>query len=444
MTGVVRHRHFVKLNTTTEPHVLFEWLTPSMDPIAAWYPPGAACSSTTSPRSSWTPRNLRDVPPHPNFGRAVKIFRPGEAVWVATGGGDVWQMTAGGVVVPASGPGGAKQGMPVGKRGDVISMASDLANLYMLTKGRVEDTADTSFLEDASSDPFYVPTASGVSTLISWTGKGFHPLWESSADAGVPTRVVVSDAIDDLGEADYRVFWNTGEDSWSMEGMLDTYSSRQAIHAGATGAGLRRFDTTSYIEWGEFYAGTFALSKLASHVNIYMPYANATNYVEYEYATEEHDDDEWITLGQVNTQKQLVTLPFGLSADGKFSSGLSNQFLRQRLRFVGAGGYVAPVVSGLSVAFMPLPGDAATKTYTVPLPIEVDPKTDLTREQIINKLEELVRIEEFVYLKHQERTYRAYVASIGDTGMTSRDASGTLNLTVIQIPSGVPGLLGED
>ncbi len=436
---------FIKIETSAEPRMMFEFLNTQAG-RSLWVSCRRGCMIWDQTEMTWQESNLWDVPPHPDFGLTAKVFRPGEAAWITGGGGDLIQYQATGVVVPASGPGGAGQGMPAGKRGSVVSMATDLANLYLLVKGEVAVGTSASIVEDSSGgDPMYIPGSTGVSSVIAWTGKGFHPLWESVAATGTPTKIVVSDAVTATGGVDYRAFWGVGEDAWSMECNLTTYSSRQAVQLAAAGQGsLRRFATSGYIEWGEFNAGSVAVRKLASHVALFMSNASAANYAEYEYQTDASAYGTWTVLGRAAVENTRVVLPFGLSADGLFASGLAFGWIKQRLRLVGAGGYIAPVVGGMSLSYMPLPQDAATKTYVVPLPIDVDPKTDLTREQILTKLEAHVQSERFLYLKHQERTYRAYVASIAETGMASRDASGTVAVTVIQIPTGLTTLLGED
>lgn len=430
---------FITIEAGAEPRLLFEFVNTEQG-RALWAATRRGCLIWDPGEMTWQESNLWDVPPHPDFGRAAQVFRPGEAVWVASGGGDLIQVQASGVVVPASGPGGAGQGMPAGKRGSIVSMATDLANLFCLVQGETAIGEADPLIEDSSgSDALYLPQASGQSSVIAWTGKGFHPLWESDEASGAPRRIVVSDATDSLGNTDYRTFWNVGDVSWSMPSRLTTHSSRQAVQAG-TGW---RFATSGYIELGEFNAGSIALRKLASHAALFLHEGDAANYAEVEYRTDADSLGVWHTLGAATVARQRVVFPFGLSADGQFSEGLAFNWIAQRVRLTGAGGARSPVVAGLSLAYMPLPQDAATKTYTIPLPIEEDPKTGWTREQILGKLEAHVQSERFLYLKYQERTFRAYVAAVAETGMASRDASGTAQLTVIQIGTGVPGLVGE-
>jgi len=91
----------------------------------------------------------------------------------------------------------------------------------------------------------------------------------------------------------------------------------------------------------------------------------------------------------------------------------------------------------------PLPQDAATLTFTVPLPIETEKETDLTAEQIRDRLERYVTSREFLQLTFQDRTYRVYCASVQTASIAPKDANGALSLVVIQINTGDPTLLGE-
>jgi hypothetical protein len=439
---------FVKLNLSTEPWLLFEFNNPKQEP-SLWVSTRRGLKTYDANATAWVDSNLVDVPPHPDFGKAVKVWRPGEAAWVAGGGGDLIQYQSDGTVIPASGPGGANQGMPIGRRGSVVSMASDLKNLILLVAGETAFGESASIVEDSEgSDPIYIPGANGITSLIAWTGVGFHPLWESGTDADAPTTVVVSDTtVPSTGKVDYRTFWGVGEDSWSMESQLTTASARQAVELAASGfeSPRRRFANSAYFEFGEFNAGTLAIRKLFSHAAIFMPYASEGNYAWIEYQTQADQFGGWHFLGEARVANQRVVMPFGMTPIGDqwASKGLACDWIKTRVWLVGTGGYLAPVVAGLSLAYMPLPADAATKTYTVLLPPDVDEVTDRTREQTLAMLYRHVISEEFIYLQHLEDTYRAYVASVSETGFLSRDGVGTAQVTVLQIPTGKAGLIGE-
>lgn len=662
----------------------------------------------------WADTALSDVPPHPDFGRAMKVFRPGEALQIAGGGGDVIQYTVGGTVVPASGPGGTRDGMPANRRGGIVSFASDLAHLFALVQGQTTavsnplsyaakfgsaGTGDGQFGNDAkqiardaagnlyvadfgndriikftsagvftsniitgvdevtgvcldSTDNIYVSfknaasdyrvrkydsagtlqwtsstasaaslghiatdnsflyvvltggvihkrhcstgtlatplgsvgsgdgqfttpmgiaynavtgnlyvvdqgndrvqiiTTSGAfvrkwgssgsgdgqftlatgiavsstgakvwvadgtldrvqmfdgdglfkakfgatgtgdgqfdtpegiaivsgdlsawvvdslndrvqriadsggpygsqatSTVIANTGKGWHPAWESAGPAGIPTKIVVADATKDDGSIDYRAFWGVGEECWSFACRLTTHSARQAIQ---TGTG-ERFAAASYLEWGPFHGGSIAIPKLASHAALLMEHATAAEYVAYQYITDAQAGEAWVTLGTATTDagdgQARTVLPFGLTADALFSEGLSFRWIRQRLLWVGAAALSPAIVTALTLAYLPVPQDAATKAYTVPLPQDRDPLTGDTAEQITAKLEALLAPtpgeETFLYLQDGQDVFRAYISSISYGKAPTPDGPGALTLSLIQIPTGKVGLVGE-
>jgi len=404
--------------------------------------------------TAWVETQLTDPPPHPDFGRAMKVFRPGEALWITAGGGDVIKYTSNGNVVPGSGPGGANEGMPADKRGSPVSWASDLAHLYGLFLGDQTVGASPSIIEDSSGgDSLYIPGAVANSTVIAQTGKGWHPVWES-ASTGVPTKIVVVDSTKTDGSTDYRAFWGQGENCWSMQCRLYTTSSRQSILAGM---GERYMVTTidapdaaGYVDWGEFDGGSYAIRKLISHVGVDMNLASAVDYVEYQYYTSDSATQTWQTLGIATRDSYdgdgRTVLPFGLTADGLFSEGEACWWIRQRLRWVTTTATQPAIVRALSLAFMPLPQDAATKTYQVVLPPggAIDTDTKQTAISIVRKLEGLVQSERFLFLQDGQTKYRAYVASVSYALANNPDAPGILNLTVLQIPTGVAGLTGED
>ena len=106
---------FVKIDSSDEPHLLFEFMNVEVQ-RSLWVSTRRGCKIWDPGNTKWQPSNLIEVLRILTSARPCR-FRPGEAAWVAGGGGDVIQYQANGVVVPASGPGGAKQGMPAGKEG---------------------------------------------------------------------------------------------------------------------------------------------------------------------------------------------------------------------------------------------------------------------------------------------------------------------------------------
>jgi hypothetical protein len=427
---------FPALDPGIVPAQLIQWMDALGQNPALWLVTDTGCLRWNSDAPRWEETNLWNVPPHPNWGKCAKPFRPGEALWIASGGGDLTQYSANGVVVPASGPGGRGMGMPADKRGDIVSMATDLANLYVLLQGEaVIDTVDTT--EDTEgADPIYLASGASTTSVIAYTGKGWHPLWEDNSVEGTPTEIVVAKSDKANGSKDFTAFWGVGEYAFSMPCRLTTYSAAQGRKAG-----IDRFATTSYIELGEFSAGALATKKLNSHMAVLLPYANETNYVEVEYQTDASDD--WMLLGSANVSNERVVLPFGLSGDSLWAEGLAAYWIKPRLTLVGAGALVTPVVRFLSLAYMPLRQDATHAVFTIPLPVEVDERTGKTAAQIHDQLHDLIRDDIFLLLRFGTEAYRVVVSGMSHTEIAGEDFVGAIKLNVIQIPTGKTGLIGE-
>ena len=715
LTASEPRQSIIKIETSFEPKTMAVFPN-AQNQQSLWVAGRRGLKVFNSAEGWWEDTALTDVPPHPDFGRAMKMFRPGEALHIAGGGGDVIQYTVGGAVIPASGPGGTRDGMPADRRGSVVSMATDLAHLYALVTGQAttvatnplsyaakfgssgssngqfnspkqiardssgnlyvadfgndriqkfnssgvhqsniitsvdevtgvcvdssgniyvsykhgssdyrvkkynsagtlqwtSNIASTGSLGHVATDGTYVyavrtanddvrkllvsdgslfasigggtgtgngqcsgpvgiayntttgylyivdqgndrvqrwstagtfvdtfgsagsgngqfsaatgiavssdgskiwvadgvldrvqmfnalgvyqakfgstgtgngefDTPEGVaitsddlhawvvdslnsrvqeiadsggpyggqatSSVIANTGKGWHPAWESDGPAGAPTKIVVADSDKADGTTDYRCFFGVGEECWSFQCRLTTHSARQAIQ---TGTG-ERFASESYLEWGPFFGGSIAIQKLASHAALLMEHATTTEYVAYEYMTDAQHDEAWVTLGVATTDAgdnaARTVLPFGLSSDGDFSEGLSFRWMRQRLRFISASATSPPIVTAMTLAYLPITQDAATKAYTIPLPVDCDPLTGDTATQIINKLEALLAptpgSEKFLYLKDGQKEYRAYISSISYGQAPTADGPGALTLSLIQIPTGLSTLVGE-
>ncbi len=371
----------------------------------------------------------------------IAVSSTGAKIWVADGTLDRVQLFNGsGAFLAAFGSTGTGDGQFDTPDGIVVVSGDLSAWVVDSLNNRVQRLDD-------SGGPY---GAQATSTVIANTGKGWHPAWESDGPAGTPTKIVVADAEKDDGSTDYRAFWGVGEECWSFQCRLTTHSARQAIQ---TGTGERFAASGSYLEWGPFHGGSIAIPKLASHAALLMEHATATEYVAYQYMTEQQHDEAWVTLGEATTDagdgqgQERTVLPFGLTADEQFSEGLSFRWIRQRLLWVGSTALSPAIVTALTLAYLPVPQDAATKAYTIPLPQDRCPLTGKTAEQIVNALEALLSPtpgeETFLYLQDGQRVYRAYISSISYGKAPSPDGPGALTLSVIQIPTGAAGLVGE-
>jgi DNA-binding beta-propeller fold protein YncE len=368
----------------------------------------------------------------------IAVSSTGDKIWVADGTLDRVQLFDGdGDFLAKFGATGTGDGQFDTPDGIAVIAADTSAWVVDSLNDRVQRVAD-------SGGPY---PGIGVTSVLANTGKGWHPAWEGVGVVGTPTKIVVSDMARADGSTDYRAFWGVGEECWSFACRLTTHSSRQAIQ---TGTG-ERFATASYLEWGPFHGGSIAIHKLASHAALLMEHATTTDYVAYQYMTDHQHEEAWITLGTATTDasddEPRVVLPFGLTADALFSEGLNFHWIRQRLLWVTASPLTPAIVTSLTLAYLPITQDAATKAYTVVLPVDRDAITGKTADQIVNGLEALLSPtlgdERFLYLMDGQREYRAYISSISYGHAPTADGPGALTLSVIQIPTGVSTLVGE-
>lgn len=429
---------FVTVNKSYVPRVLLEFINRDGGP-ALWCVHSRGALRFDEGNNKWTGVSLRDVPPHPDFGRAARVFRSGEDLWIVAGGGDFIQYTTNNVAQPAAGPGGGHGGIPASKRGSIVSMTADLANLYCLMRGNQALDASPSMVEDAPSDPLYVPDAQATSSLLAYNSKGWFPLWETTVPSGTPSVCLVADPVKADGTCDYRVHWAIGEEAWSAPCRLETYSAQQGREQE-----IDEFDDINYIQWGKYHAGSISREKLFSHALVLLEHGNAdTEYVEIEYQTNADPAGTWHLLGRAWNDETYTILPFGLSADGRFASGLSSLWMRYRLTSYGLGGATStPVVTAFSVAFLIIPIDAGNFIMRLLLPPDTDPEAEKTREQIKTLMYGFAESREFLHMILDNTHLRAYVAGVSETAVTTRDGWGVMQVNLIQVPTGLEGELG--
>lgn len=426
---------FVAADRSVIPRKLVEFINRDGE-AALWLVHSRGANRFDEANIRWVSTNLRDAPPHPDFGRDARVFRPGEDLWIAAGGGDMIQYTNSNVANPASGPGGSGSGIPASKRGSIVSLASDLTNLYALMQGDTALDSAPTMVEDAPGDPLYVPDALATSSLVAYNGKGWRPLWETSAPAGAPTVCLVADPPRANGTIDFRVHWGVGNQAWSMPCRLTMYSAAQGREAG-----IDEFAPSSYIQWGRYHAGSIARTKLFSHAYVLLEHGQQNvDYVEVEYQTDADPPNVWRTLGTAYDDTQRTILPFrvGTASGAPFSSGLACAWIRPRMRLVGAGAVTStPIVTAFGMAYLIVPLDAESIIFTVPLPVDTDERTEKTAEQIRALLYGFAEASEFLHLTYQNQTRRAYVAGVSETKPISQDSQGALTINLVEIPTGV-------
>lgn len=95
----------------------------------------------------WRQSNIK-FPPHPDFGRSVAVWRPGEDLWIAAAT-DVVRQTTGNSIVPLSSGLSRDQGLPQQYRGIIQDLIPEISHLYALVGG-VSDVATGAYIYDAT------------------------------------------------------------------------------------------------------------------------------------------------------------------------------------------------------------------------------------------------------------------------------------------------------
>lgn len=95
----------------------------------------------------WRQSNIQ-FPPHPDFGRSVAVWRPGEDLWIAAAT-DVVRQTTGNSVVPLSSGLSRDQGLPQQYRGVIKDLIPEISHLYALVGGVLD--VSTGYLYSATT-----------------------------------------------------------------------------------------------------------------------------------------------------------------------------------------------------------------------------------------------------------------------------------------------------
>lgn len=127
---------FPHVEATATPKALIAYFDKSgVESLYAVTDRGAVIFDDNHPRFIETPIQY---PPHPDFGRASAVWRPGEDLWLGAGL-DVVRYTSANVVVPLSGL-ARDHGLPQEYRGSIVDLEPEISCLYAMVGG-VSDTA---------------------------------------------------------------------------------------------------------------------------------------------------------------------------------------------------------------------------------------------------------------------------------------------------------------
>lgn len=341
-------------------------------------------------------------PPHPDFGLAAAVWRPGEDLHIAAGM-DTVRFTSANVIVPLSGP-SSGDGVPKGNLGKIVDFAPELSCLYAMIDG------------DSSNE----------NSILAWTSTGWHCVWMGGAGTA-PTWMVVSKV-----SGGYRLWWGFANGVVYAMPLRQSFHNPRAVQDGETGTGLDQFASTGFVITGRFDANMTGFNRIASHVVVDADWASPTDKILIEYQTE--STDTWQTLGTV-TSTGVTSFSFDPDGD-TFSEGLEFNWIQFKMTFSRGGGNdrISPILRSMMMGFVKIPQNTESFVFTVPLPKRT--WMGRTANEIVHYLEGLLTSGSFLKMVHQDNEYRVKVAGVSGADATGDDYSGARTVNVIAIPEG--------
>lgn len=368
---------------------------------------------------------------HPDMGRGVTIWHPGEDAYI-TSGMQVWDWNL--AQATPMGPGNGD--LPPELRGRVISLASETNSMWGLVEGAilVTDVAEAVVSDTPFDDTFYAGGANALCSVMEWTGFGWHISWlsDSPSTAGMLSAIKVVQAQEQVRS------W------WGCQGMLHTQLIPREMPTmrSLVQAGTGDFAERGYLDTGWFDAGMRAFDKLASHIEINMDHANdhnpdwpdpdptaPTTYLELMYALD--GDPAWIPLGRAGHTGRTV-LPFMVDSTG-FSVGMRFNRIRFFIREFTTDSSTSPLMDSLILKFLKLPLSSGAWRATIPL--DYDIWKDRSAEQVKADLDALLQKDGFIKVQfgENEPSRRCRLTSLDGTDETGWSNMGRRDIAIAEI-----------
>lgn len=370
------------------------------------------------------PTNLKPAP-HPSLGKGVAVWQTGGDLYLSSGS-NVYRYD--GSVISEGGP-ARDNNLPAAYRGQIVDLIGESNGLYALIQGSTSTIAGTAtaVLDETSDydDPLDGHAQTAVSSLLYWTGQGWHTAWTGDAATGVPSWGLVSDADDA-----YRLWWGHGATAYTLALPTDFHNPRAGLQDG-----VDRFEAAGYLETGWFDANMAGFDKLAADVSLNAPLASATETVLLSY--ERDFDTDWTPLGTVSAAGR-TSFGFGWDDARSFSAGLGFDRIRFRLDFARdpEDDTKSPLVDSLVFHFIKVPRAGQSWTITVPLSFGADGWEGRSAAEIRDELRDLLRTDRFLQFRHgpDGATYRVRVARRQGPQATGNDARGALTVSLVEAP----------
>lgn len=389
---------------------------------------------------------LKDAPSVSGFGDSVATWRYGEDAWVSMGL-DVYHWSPEGAVVPFTGP-SRDHGLPQKYAGRVTDLCAEFSALYMLVQGGVAvSTAASVDTEDRGAgfdDAGYVPATSSAPCLLRWTGIGYICDWEGVDSDGTPTWAVVGDVASAGGTAvdGYRLWWGSTDGNLRniklFPGMLNPKERWRS--------GRGRYAQSSSLISCRTDCGMAGFLKVAGSASIRCDAADLTYPVTLAYQTgdmEASNPDWFIDLG---TASQIGRSYFGFKwsdADPYFS-GVGFDSIRLKWSGLRPAGSPAltPVWADTTLDFVKVPKTTTAPNVSLKLPNDKD-RWGRSAQDVVNRVVARIGPETFSVLVIGDQVYRGWITGASRRSSTGKPGGGALDLTFLQVKTGVAGAVGE-
>ena len=367
------------------------------------------------------------IPPHPDNGLGVDVFRTGEDLFFSAGL-QVYRYS-GAAIIPM-GP-DRSDGVPDELRGRVIDLCSEHNSMLALIDGVVTSSVaspeieiDPGLGEDEEME--FSPTTA-VSSVLAWTGDGWQPRWISPDDTEESTWLCVSGT-----DTSYRVWWGWGGDAYSLPLSRPFSNIVQKWRTGET-----KFEASGYVDLGWVDHNMREFDKLACHIEVNLVNGSATELVRVLYKID--DDTSFTELGTATTTGKTI-LPFGVTtlSDGtRFSRGTSYRRIRIRVEFErGSDETQTPIVDSIVLKHIRLP--LTGQVFTLSIPLDFDEWEGRSVSQIMTELDALLGSPEFVRLSYgyddEQLSHRVRLSRLSGQNQTGLNPMGGRQVTIIAVP----------
>lgn len=378
-------------------------------------------------------------PRHPDNGYGVEMWRPGEDLFVTAGIGVYrWNLSA-------AAPVGLdrNEGVPSQFRGTFVDLCAEHNALLGYVRGQqsvasatVEIEFDPGLGTDVAADML---DTEAYSMVVAYTGYGWHPIWTSTENDGVPNWSVVSCA-DDV----YRHWWGYGVSTtdrcYTIEMPRAFTNPRMQLEVGEG-----HFEPYGYLDTGWFDANMREFDKLALQFEVGVEAASSDERIIVSYKTD--FDTSWTSLGEITTTG-TVKLPFGVTTTwngNPFSEGIRFNRIRFLIEmYRGSDDSLSPMIDNFVLKFRRIPYDQRTFNLDIPLEFENDEFEGRSPLEIKQALDDLMLADELVHVQFNdlpESSFRASLSMLDGWDTTGETFGGFRRVTLVVIP--LDGYNGE-